>query len=339
MVRHKRLSRGERCWWGGLIAVAATAVLQVGCAGLAMPGKRYEGPLPTLTDGQTQLRNALRQDVTHLAKDIGERNVAHPDALAAAADFVASRLNDLGYHVTRQPYVVDGVTCENIVGELAGRAHADEIVVVGAHYDTAAGSPGANDNASGVAGMLALAERLAASEPARTVRFVGFVNEEPPYFHTEFMGSLVYARQCREHEENIVAMLAFDGIGYYSDDADTQRYPHPILKLLYPSVGDFVAVIADEGARPLVRQVVKLFRERMDFASLGAALPMDLDGTGWSDHWSFRQQGYPAVLITDTLWFRYPHYHSPYDRPTELKYEDMARVVAGMEGVVRDLAK
>jgi Zn-dependent M28 family amino/carboxypeptidase len=210
-------------------------------------------------------------------------------------------------------------------------------VIVGAHYDTVPGSPGAGDNASGVAAMLALARRFANRRPARTVRFVAFANEEMPYFQSAEMGSWVYARRCREREENVTAMLSLETIGYFRDEPGSQHYPPP-FGAIYPSEGNFIGVIGNVASRPLVHRVIEAFRREARIPSEGGAIPGDVTGVGWSDHWSFWQEGYQAVMITDTALFRYPYYHQPDDTPDKLHYEKITRVVEGVDAAVRELA-
>ena len=181
-----------------------------------------------------------------------------------------------------------------------------------------------------------LARAFAGRTPTRTLRLVFFVNEEPPHFQTEHMGSWVYAKQCRKRNENVVAMLSLETIGYYSDDKGTQKYPRP-LSLFYPSRGNFIAFVGNVSSRRLVRQVVGSFRRHARFPSEGGAIPGFVPGVGWSDHWSFWQEGYEAVMVTDTAPFRYPHYHLPSDGPDKLDYERTALLVSGLERVVEDL--
>ena len=172
-----------------------------------MPGQNFTGPLPPLTVNQNLLSFALEKHVRTLAVDIGERNVANPDALEKSVAYITKALQNFGYTVTEQKYTVMHTTVKNIIAELPGGSHADEIVIIGAHYDAVLGCPAANDNGSGVAAVLEIAKAMAASKPDRTIRFVAFVNEEPPFFQTEQMGSMVYAKACREQNDNIVAML------------------------------------------------------------------------------------------------------------------------------------
>ena len=209
--------------------------------------------------------------------------------------------------------------------------------MVGAHYDTAWGTPGADDNGSGVAGLLELAGLLDVHEFKRTVRLVAFVNEEPPHFHNESMGSLRYARRCEERKENIVAMIALEMLGFYVDETGVQGYPPP-LQHAYPETGDFIGFVGDFGSGGLVRKAIGHYRESTDFPSEGLVGPAWINGVDFSDHWSFWQAGYPAIMVTDTAFFRNEHYHKPTDTPDRLDYDRMARVIAGLARVVAALA-
>lgn len=303
---------------------------------IRMPGKSLRGSLPPMTAREAAVAASLRKDVQELAGRIGIRTLLDP-GLDQAADYVESRFGEAGYKVRRQVFEVERRPCANLEVEIAGGSAASEIVVVGAHYDSVLGCPGANDNATGVAGVLALAGALAGSRPRRTLRFLAFANEEPPFFQTERMGSRVYARRCRQRGENVVAMLSLETIGYYSDAPGSQRYPPP-LGLFYPSTGDFIAFVGNVSSRRLVRQVVEVFRQRGSIPSEAGALPAFLPGVGWSDHWAFWKEGYPALMVTDTAPFRYPHYHTTRDTPDRVDFDRCARVVAGLEEVVRILA-
>jgi Zn-dependent M28 family amino/carboxypeptidase len=272
-----------------------------------------------------------------LAGKIGERNVFHHDRLVMAADYIRATLADAGYEVHLQPYEVAGKICENVEVDVRGRDKPDDIIVIGAHYDSVQGSPGANDNASGVAATLALARAFAKTTQAQTLRFVLFANEEPPFFQTEYMGSRVYALRSREHGEKIVLMLSLETIGYYSDEPGSQHLLFP-LDLIYPSTGNFIAFVSNVENGFLVRQLVGSFRRQAQFPCEGGALWGLLPGVGWSDHWAFWKEGFPAVMVTDTALFRYPGYHSNSDRPEFVQYERMARVVSGLRAVVAEMA-
>lgn len=301
-----------------------------------MPGSSYNGQLPHLTSEEKIIKEWLKQDIQKLGSDIGARNFQNYENLQAAAAFLKSSFQASGYSVKTQQYTVANQTFENIEVEITGVKYPDEIVILGGHYDTAYSSPGANDNASGAAAVLSLARRFANKKPSRTLRFVEFVNEEPPFFWTKNMGSLVYAKRSRQQNEKIIAMLSLETLGYYSEAENSQRYPVP-LKQIYPSVGNFVAFIGNVNSAKLVKKIIASFRRHTEFPSEGAALPAQIPGIGWSDQWAFWQQGYPAVMVTDTAVFRYPYYHTLEDTPDKIDYERLSRVVFGLEKVVVEI--
>lgn len=303
-----------------------------------MPGTSYRGELPAADAELDWLADELRRHAAHLAVDIGQRNVLNrPHELAQAADYIEAKFAAAGYEVRRQEYEVSGYDCCNLEVQVLGTTRPEEIVIVGAHYDSVVGTPGANDNASGLAALLALAGKFWRRKIDRTLRFVAFANEEPPYFQTEKMGSRVYARRCRQRGENVVAMLSLETIGYYDDASGSQKYPPP-FGLLYPSKGDFIGFVGNISSRNLVRRVVETFRRNERFPSEGAALPAAVPGVGFSDHWSFWQEGYPAVMVTDTAMYRYPYYHTPADTIDKVDFQRTARVVRGLEAVIAVLA-
>jgi len=311
--------------------------LLAGWTTLRMPGRSHRGPLPPADEQLLLLATELRRYVVQLAEEIGERNVQRrPRQLEQAAEYIEATLAGSGYDVKRYGYEVTGSTCYNLEVEIPGTTLADEIVVIGAHYDSVPGSPAANDNASGVAAMRSLAHEFARRKTGRTLRFLAFVNEEAPYAHTEQMGSWVYARRCRERDEKVTAMLSLETIGYFTEAPRSQEYP-PAVGLMCPSVGNFIGFIGNTRYAKLVRQVVAAFRSSEPFPSQGGALPEIVSHIGRSDHWSFWQEGYPALMVTDTAPFRYPHYHTPEDTADKIDREKLARVVRGLQGVVCSL--
>ncbi len=325
-------------------ALGGGTLLIVGLAALGwwhmirMPGASHRGELPPADEALAALAGELRADVATLAGKIGHRHaIAARQRFCDAAEWIETELARIGYPVEVQEYTALGLPCWNFAVEVRGAAIPEEIVVIGAHYDSAINTPGANDNASGVAALLALARRFFRRPADRTLRFVAFANEEPPHFRTEKMGSWVYARTCRKRGDRIAAMISLETIGYYDDAPNSQRYPTP-FSLFYPSVGNFVAFVGNTGSADLVRRSVAAFRRHEPFPSEGAALPGVVRGVGFSDHWAFWQEGYPAVMVTDTAMFRYPHYHEPTDTPDQMDYDRLARVVRGLEHVVLALA-
>jgi hypothetical protein len=303
----------------------------------AMPLRSYSGALPPLTANEEQIRDDLAGYVNQLSTTIGERNMDHPESLSAATDYLLHTLGQEGFALSTYQYPVKGKFVKNIEVRVNGLTWPARNVIVGAHYDSVQGSPGANDNASGVAAALELARLLKNSRPDQTIRFVFFVNEEPPYFQTDSMGSLVYAKNLRSQNVNVSAMISLDTIGYYSDDEGSQRYPAG-FGLLYPHVGNFIAFVGDTASRDLVRSAVGTFRKSARFPSEGVAAPAWVTGIGWSDQWSFWRQGYHGIMITDTALFRYPYYHRPTDTADKVQFDRMARVVEGLQPVILRLA-
>jgi hypothetical protein len=332
--------RRSRWFWVRIGIYASLAIGLTLCLAymLGLPGDSWTGPTPRPTGDERALARTLEADVRTLSEEIGERNLRHPDALDAAAAWVELSLEAAGYEVTRQSFETDGRTVANLHADLVGGHERDELVVVGAHYDSAPGTPGADDNASGVAALLALARAFAGEPRDRTVRFVGFVNEEPPHFQTDDMGSLVHARALADDGAEVVAMLSLETMAFYRDEPDTQSYPFP-LSLFFPDTGNFLGFVGDLGSRDLLHRAIATFREDTALPSEGAALPAGIPGVDWSDHWSFWQAGYPAIMVTDTAPFRNPHYHEPSDLPDLLDYERLARAVKGLERVVGELAE
>ena len=325
------------------IAVVAVLVL-LWWLGMRMPGKNISKAGP-LSPDEVALREELRANVQKLAGEIGERNMWHYAALNAAADFIEDSFSRAGLRTRRDSYETGGRPCHNIEAEISGSQQGvavsspPPIIIIGAHYDSVFGSPGANDNGTGVAAMLALARRFARAKPKQTLRFVAFVNEEPPYLLSGEMGSQVYARRCKERGDKISAMISLETIGYFSDAADSQTYPSPGLGLLYPKVGNFIGFVSNVHSRAMLHRVIALFRKHAKIPSEGASLPAFIPGVSWSDQWSFWQHGYPAIMVTDTAPFRYPYYHSSNDTPDKLDYDRFTLVVSGMEKVIENLDK
>jgi Zn-dependent M28 family amino/carboxypeptidase len=239
--------------------------------------------------------------------------------------------------VRPQPYTVGGVEVRNVAIVVEGTEASADPLVVGAHYDSARGTPGADDNASGTAALLALAGRLRPGEMRRSVHLVAFVNEEPPWFATEDQGAAVYARSLADAGVVVHGKLSLESHGYNRDEAGSQQYPKPFA-WFYPNRGDFVGFVGTVASRRLVRDAIGAFRASAAFPSEGAVLPAFVPGVDWSDHRAFAAYGWPAAMVTDTAPYRNPHYHEPTDLPDEVDTERLARVVVGLEAVVRSLA-
>lgn len=325
-------------WLISLAVVAAALAAALGYMTL-MPGSSHGPQLPPLTPQEGEVAQRLRRHVTELARS--DRNLQRPDALERAARYIEGAFAEAGLKPRAHVFESAGASVRNIEVDIAGGAASGApVVVIGAHYDSVPGSPGADDNASGVAALLELARMLATQNPAGTasLRLIAFVNEEPPYFMSTHMGSEAWARRARGRNEPIRGMVSLEMLGSFNDAPGSQAYPPPI-GWFYPDRGNFIAFVGDLGARAFVRQAIGAFRAHATIPSEGVAAPSGIPGIHWSDHWSFRQHGYPAIMVTDTSFFRYPHYHLHTDTPDKLDYERMARVTVGIAAMTKQLLR
>jgi hypothetical protein len=327
-----------------LLTGIALAVALLALAGAryvtAVPGVPHEGALPALDDGERTTAERLLRHIRAIASR--PHNLDHYDELEKAARVIEGELSALGYQPVPQIYQVEGRAVRNleVTIEPAQPATGRGSIVLGAHYDSYGNAPGANDNGTGTAAVIELARLLSDLRDKTDVRIrlVLFVNEEPPYFKTPDMGSYRYARLLAERREPVLGMISLETLGCFLDQPGSQRYPPP-LGLLYPSKGDFIAFVATTGSRDLMRALIGSFRKHTKFPTVGGVAPGFVPGIDWSDHWAFEQFRYPAVMITDTALFRYPHYHRPSDTPDKVDVEKLARVTHGIARVVREMAR
>ena len=288
-----------------------------------------------MNDATTAQR--LEQHVRQLAEVIGERNTHLPEALVAAQRYIEHTWQAQGHEVLALPYTVAGVSGVNLEITCRGSDYPDQLILVGAHYDSVLGSPGANDNGSGVAALLELSRLLRDRPLKRSVRLVAFAHEEPPYFFTDRQGSLVYARAARARGDDIRLMIALETMGCFSDAPGSQHYP-PLLRHFYPDRGNFIALVSNLRSRRRMRRLAKAFRRVSDFPMEHLATFALVPGVAWSDHLSFWRQGYPALMVTDTAFSRYAHYHSATDTPDKLDYPRLAQVTEGLAEAICLLA-
>lgn len=284
------------------------------------------------------LPERLRGHVTRLAAEIGERNVFRPEALHAAEAYIRDTWTTQGFDVTTQNYTVRDVRSANLEVTQRGLERPDQIILVGAHYDSVLGSPGANDNGSGVAALLELTRLCAEHAPGMTLRFVAFVNEEPPFFFTPRQGSMVYSRMAKRRGDDIRLMISLETMGYYRSERRSQRYP-PLFGHFYPDTADFIAFVSNFRSRAAMRRLAKAFGQASDFPLQTTATFSLVPGVCWSDHLSFWLRRYRALMITDTAFYRYPWYHSAMDTAEKLDYQRFARVTAGVCGAIDLLSR
>ena len=321
----------------GLVAVVAGTLVY--CT--AMPGRSFGGAATPLNASEQQIEGELRRHVSALSVGIGPRRATLGDSLSRAERYLHDQLEPLtrvpGVTLRREALQNAAGDPANLVLDAQGTSEGP-ILLIGAHYDSApGGTPAANDNGSGVSAALVLAARLTREKHALPLRVVLFANEEMPYFTQDAMGSLQHARGCKARGERLRAMFSLETMGYYSDAPGSQKYPPP-LSSLYPDRGNFIGFVGNLASRALLRESLASFRQHASIASEGAALPSSLPGVGWSDHWSFWQQGYQAVMVTDTALFRDPNYHQLTDTIDKLDFERLTRVVLGLEAMIVDLS-
>jgi Zn-dependent M28 family amino/carboxypeptidase len=278
----------------------------------------------------------LRDVVTALARGIGFRTYREIDRLEQAAQFISGQFSSFGCHVTRQAFPFLGNTYHNIIAESRGTLQPEDILIIGAHYDTVRTTPGADDNASGVAGLLALAREFKDLRLARTVRFVAFGLEEPPVFRTINMGSYHYARSLKEQREQVAGMICLEMIGYFCDREGCQHYPIPFMTTKFPKSGNYISFVGNLRSKSFTKTTADRFQKATDLPIVTLNAPPVVLGIDFSDHWSFHKFGYKAFMVTDTAFYRNPHYHAPSDLPETLDFQRMAKVVEGLVGAVKE---
>jgi len=328
-----------------LVIAALSVVAILICAGLGayyymlgVPGTPHHGSLPALTADERMLAGNLKGHIAVIAAR--EHNIDTYDELEKVARYLERTLTSAGYKPVPQEFTVRAKRVRNIEATIDAAMPDAETIVVGAHYDSAIGTPGANDNATGTAAVLELARLLSPlkGKSGKRIRLVLFVNEELPYFGTADMGSLQYANVLAERGERVTAMYSLETLGFYSDAPGSQKYPAP-FGLVLPDRGDFVSFVGMLGSRPLLQDAMRSFRSHTQFPTIGGVSAGFIPGIAWSDHWAFARHGFQALMITDTALFRYPHYHKPTDTPDKIDNERLARVVKGIERVIRDQAR
>lgn len=278
----------------------------------------------------------LRQVVTMLAGEIGVRSFQDLDRLEKTASTISEQFTSFGYQVTRQPFVFSGNTYHNIIAELTGGSSPETVLIVGAHYDSVRTTPGADDNASGVAGLLGLARALAGAQMERTVRFVAFALEERPVYRSSNMASYHYAKSLKEKNECVGGMICLEMIGFFCDGEGCQHYPFPLMNRVFPKTGNFIAMVGNRRSKAFTDRIARSFKKATDLPLVTLNAPAVVIGIDFSDHWSFNKFGYEALMVTDTAFYRNPHYHAPTDLPDTLDYVRMGIVVEGLTAAIED---
>ncbi|MDJ0958359.1 MAG: M28 family peptidase [Arenicellales bacterium] len=292
----------------------------------------------TGSPGQTFSASAekLKQHVYVLSQELPPR--AHS---AAALDITAAYIREqfklYSGAVHDQTFEVQGETFRNVIAHFGPKTR--ERLVIGAHYDTAGGLPGADDNASGVAGLIEIARLLQHEAPAGTVELIAYTLEEPPFFRTPHMGSAVHASSLHENGVEVKLMISLEMIGYFDDRPGSQSYPSPILAPFYPDTGNFIAVVGNLGQLGVVRRTKQIMRGASPLPVYSLNGPSSIPGVDFSDHLNYWRYDFPAIMVTDTAFYRNPAYHSIGDTADRLDYFRMAQVVEGVLAVIHDFSK
>jgi Zn-dependent M28 family amino/carboxypeptidase len=279
----------------------------------------------------------LEELVRRIVFDFHPRDFSHPENLSRAAVYIGDSLKRAGADVSVQLFEAGGAAYRNVIGSFGPQTN--DVIVVGAHYDTDGEMPGADDNASGVAALLELASMIARAELSRRVELVAFALEEMPFFGTGAMGSAVHAASLRTGGRRVRAMICLEMLGCFSDRPGSQRFPLPLLRLFYPGRGNFIAVVGNVGGVRIVRRVKRWMRAASDVPVFSINAPSIVPGVDLSDHRSFWREGFPAVMVTDTAFYRNDRYHTADDTPDTLDYRRMAEVMRGVFRAVTDLAR
>ena len=279
----------------------------------------------------------LETHVRKLSIEFTPRDESHIENLDRTAAYIMNEFSQTTQSVSESPYRVQGKWYRNVIAQFG--PDSEERIIVGAHYDTAGPLPGADDNASGVAGLLELARLLGQHPPPIRVELVAFSLEEPPFFRTTGMGSSVHAESLRKQGARVRVMMSLEMIGYFSDEPQSQQFPTGLLRAFYPSKGNFIAVVGRLSEGLLVRQTKAAMRDAAPLPVYSINAPTLIPGIDFSDQLSYWNAGYSAVMITDTAFYRNRNYHTANDTAEKLDYKRMAMVVEGVHAAVSELAK
>lgn len=319
-----------------IIAVAFLGIAILGLLSSCMLiSQCTEKAVPTSSATESELEARLKQHVTYLAETCHPRDYKHSTEQKAVVGYIARSLRESGGQVDFQTFAAEGRPYVNVRSVIPGTEEGR--IIIGAHYDACGDTPGADDNASGIAGLLEVARLLKGMHPRCTVELVAYANEEPPYFKTKHMGSAHHANLMAESKTAVHGMIVLEMIGFYSDREKSQNYPSRSLSWIYPDKGNFIAILGNWGSVSLARQVQKSLGAHMPTVRLNA--PEVTGAFDLSDHINYWKHGMPAVMVTDTAFYRNVNYHQSTDTPDTLDYKRMALVVRGVAAAVRQLAR
>lgn len=278
----------------------------------------------------------LSRHVYAISDILSPRSWQQPKNLELVAGYIANEWRRDGIEVEEQKFETGQGEFSNVF--MGAGPRTDDVIVIGAHYDAHGDTPGADDNASGVSGLIELGKALKKAELKTKVVLVAFSLEEPPHFGTEEMGSWFFARSLKASRKNVKAMISLEMIGYYSDEAGSQEFPSPLLRLFYPGEGNFIALTGNFPNIPLTRKVKRSMLSASNVPVYSINAPAFVPGIDFSDHRNFWSEGIPALMVTDTAFYRNKAYHTQNDKPERLDYKRMAEVMSGVHQAVLDLA-
>jgi len=309
------------------ITLAVGVVIAMTWFSLSQPTFKKNTPSPLRVEAKK-----LENHVKALSIDFYPRNYGNIQNLNKAAKYIEGQFKLSGARVEIQEFEVEGKKYKNIIARYnIGQGRK---MIVGAHYDSCEDTPGADDNSSGVAGILELASLLGREKINREIELVAYTLEEPPFFGTEEMGSFVHANSI-QNKDKIEGVLVLEMIGYFSNNKNSQSYPMGLLKLMYPDRGNFIAVVGNLSQRAFTKKIKIRMKGATDLPVYSISAPAGIPGIDFSDHRNYWPLGINAVMITDTAFYRNSEYHGPKDTYDRLDYEKMAKVVAGVFEAIR----
>ncbi len=267
----------------------------------------------------------VKNDLTTITQTKKSRNYQNIATLDTIAYHIKTELTKVCDAVTYQRYEVDGNEYKNVIGSIG--TNNKERIIIGAHYDVYGNQQGADDNASGVAGLLELARLLSKEKLNYRIDFVGYTLEEPPFFRSEEMGSFIHANYLFENEIPVKGMICLEMIGYYNDKSGSQDYPIPGMSLKYGNKGNFITVVQNKKSGEFSEQIEKLMKKQQLIETESFKGTSLLPGVDFSDHLNYWNLDYDAVMVTNTAFYRNKNYHTAKDKLETLDIQKMSSVI------------
>jgi hypothetical protein len=314
------------------ICTTVLCVVFVGCILIAQPSTRTN---------EASSKNAdearLRDHVDALCGRFHPRNSENPENLDRCAEYISTHLKDAGATVAIQEFTVGATTYRNVIGRFG--VGKERKIIVGAHYDSCGDTPGADDNASGVAGLLELARLIGKDQPDVEIELVAYTLEEPPFFGGQEMGSAVHAASVAAEKDRIIGVVVLEMIGYFSDEPGSQSYPMPVMKGYYPTRGNFITVVSRWNQGNWISALKAGMQGATDLPVYSFRGPAAISGVDFSDHRNYWPHDIPAAMVTNTAFYRNKNYHTEHDTPERLDYHRMGKVVIGVYEALKDVVK